>query len=262
VIYVVILGGSVGMAQTSPRFGDSVYVLLLNDHPIGSAFVISYNRLCTTAHHFHDEKTGITTVDGFSIVLRLVRHHTPGKNLNNSIIILKEPHLIVQVVDMNIDEDWAILEVVDVCHRFNQEDILTICPQNEIPSSRTEPDFKMYHCRVQEFLDGDFDILESVAGIGKMKAISCGRDVMHMTLPIGYVKGASGGAVIIANTKQVIAMHLSSTSSFKAPPDISEGKRLKVNDVWESISSGSNSHSSNSRELILSFCNLERFVNY
>jgi hypothetical protein len=249
---------SAGVAQSSPRFGDSVYVLLLNDDPIGSAFIISRNRLCTTAHHFHDEQSNNTNENVYSVVLGLVKHKYPAKSLKDPTIIFNFPNLHVQRVEMNVDEDWAILELVDKSIEFNQKDILKICPQNEIPSSKTEPYFKMYHCRVQEFLDGDIDILESVSGIGKMKAIACGRDIIHMTLPVGFVKGASGGAVIITGTNQVIAMHLSSSSSFKELP---EGKRRKLVDICDSVSSGSNCHSSNSRALILSFCKLERFVN-
>lgn len=177
----------------------AVYVLLLEDYPIGTAFAVQcsgrLNKLITAAHCvlINDLR-----VEGnvFYISLKVER--------DDNEILIEEPKLKVIIKASCIKNDWAVLMLDDLESEFDIGKCLEICPLLDIPTMRTEPYFKIYHCPASQFNCRHRDSLEAVP-TEWMRPLSLSIRVGEISFPRRFFEESSGGAVLMED-KRVVAL--------------------------------------------------------
>jgi hypothetical protein len=136
---------------------------------------------------------------------------------------------------------------------FSTENSIPICELLDIPPSRTEPQFKLYHCPAEQY---DIVRVVTMTSSSWMKPQAIVNSSGQIYFPSGFSKGSSGG-VFVDREGRAVAIHLESISSAKtlAEAKSSTGSAISTNEksLEEAIDSSAHSHSSMSRCMIISF---------
>jgi hypothetical protein len=232
----------------SPRLGDSVFVLLCDNIPIGTAFAVrchNQNKMITAGHIIYDYDKGTPIEGKLSVAIQI------EKNMLGHIVSI-EKNLNVKVLkySINNDNDWAVLKTQRM-NSFTTEDSIPICKLLDIPPSRTEPHFKLYHCPTEQY-----DIVRVVTMTSsswmKPQAIKSSGEIYF---PSGFSKGSSGGVFVDREGRAVAILESISSAKTLAEAKSSTGSAVSTDEksLEEAIDSSAHSHSSISRSLIISY---------
>ena len=203
----------------SQRLLKERYLVSAAFYPLGTAFAIksAARNILLTAYHIVSDNYAVANW----FVTDFVDRNADGTWKFDSCNLIP-----VDVVDRDAVNDLAILRITS--HTFAENDMIPLCPANEVPSVLDEVLFKTYYCPLG---DCQFDKERPVLNIrvsGKkimssIKKTSDGR----MWLDGGLCGGASGGAVVDSRGR-VVAMHTESYSDVMAIEDIhKKDKRVK-----------------------------------
>jgi hypothetical protein len=207
--------------RNSFHCGDSIFVLLFENEPCGTAFSVqcpSMNKLITAGHSVIENGQHL---QGFSICLQ-------SEWQNGECVHLPEV-LEVNVVGFDEAADWAVLQISRPNFRFEVHDALEICPLRDIPAMKTESKYKIYHCPCELFLKGIFQSIQAEA-IPWMMPCSLTLSQGEICFRLGLSKGSSGGCVVDKHGK-VVAFHVSSTSTSLTMADAKKIKSPEMSDV-------------------------------
>lgn len=233
--------------------------MLFDDDPCGTAFAVrcpSKRMLITAGHNVVQNNVVVGDGNSFSICRRTER------NDDGTIVITGKQD--VTVIEFDATADWAVLAINEI--PFNDNEMLTICPFDEIEPTINEPYYKIYHCPCEDFNSGILNVLELCA-MPWMKTCGFARLQGTLSFYVGLSKGSSGGCVIDKTNGRAVAFHVESDSSVLT---VQEAKAKSVEktgteyekalpdmtDVFESISqaidSSAHNHNSISKCVIIS----------
>jgi len=229
--------------------------VLAGFYPLGTAFVVksSAKNTLLTADHIITESYAIANWFIIEEVGRDVHGNWIFDNTNKMIA--------VAVIDRDPDNDLAILEAQ---YKFDENDMISLCPGTEIPNVLDEYLFKTYYCPLGDCV---FDYKRPMLNIrvSEKKKMICLRRSSdgRIWFDGGLCNGSSGGAVVDMKGR-VIAMHTESRSDIKTAADIqkdqlqSSKKRVlsKVDAVSEAYDSSAHSYSSSQYCILLSLNSL------
>lgn len=225
--------------------------MLFDDDPCGTAFAVRCpsNRMLITAGHNVVENDVVG--DGtFSICRRTER-------IDDGTIVIMEKQ-VVTVIGFDATADWAVLAIneTDIIP-FNDIEMLTICPFDEIEPTINEPYYKIYHCPCEDFNSGILNVLELCA-MPWMKTCGFARLQGTLSFYVGLSKGSSGGCVIDKTNGRAVAFHVQSESSVLT---VEEAKAKSVEktlpdmtfeSISEAVNSSAHNHNSISKCVIIS----------
>ena len=133
------------------------------------------------------------------------------ERIDDGTIVIMEKQ-VVTVIGFDATADWAVLAINETVIPFNDIEMLTICPFDEIEPTINEPYYKIYHCPCEDFNSGILNVLELCA-MPWMKTCGFARLQGTLSFYVGLSKGSSGGCVIDKTNGRAVAFHVQSESS-------------------------------------------------
>eukprot|EP00595_Chromulina_sp_UTEXLB2642_P003465 CAMPEP_0196764928 /NCGR_PEP_ID=MMETSP1095-20130614/7182_1 /TAXON_ID=96789 ORGANISM="Chromulina nebulosa, Strain UTEXLB2642" /NCGR_SAMPLE_ID=MMETSP1095 /ASSEMBLY_ACC=CAM_ASM_000446 /LENGTH=276 /DNA_ID=CAMNT_0042121789 /DNA_START=18 /DNA_END=845 /DNA_ORIENTATION=- len=221
-------GGSTGVpSRNSTNIGRSVYILLANGFPIGTAFAVRCDslRMLLTAYHCIFNEKGHLIKDELSITAKIMKDSSNAEVLSlnsetrGSLIEgVNSTKVRVRVHSYDKVNDWALLKL-DRPYKFKFEYSIPLCPASEIPESIVcQPEFSIFHCPCEEYNAIRQDALEATS-TGDMKAKTINLLTKKMTFYGGLTSGSSGG-VIVDSYGRAVAMHVDADNREIQVPNI------------------------------------------
>jgi hypothetical protein len=220
-------------------------------YPVGTAFTIRNSRRnnLITAHHKIIDNYAVSN---WFITFSIDRNNDGSWNFTSCKLTP------VKILDSDTENDLVILEA-DNCS-FREEEMIPLCPLEEVPTVLDEQLFKTYYCAIG---DCNFDTERPVLDIrvSDKKKMTCIKKTGQgrMWFDGGLCSGSSGGAVVDRQGR-VVAMHTESLSDVKTVQQVQEarsGKKLekdymkRIDDISEAHDSSAHSYSSSQYCILL-----------
>jgi hypothetical protein len=106
---------------------------------------------------------------------------------------------------------------------FDIDDVIPICPANEIPKYGEEPDVKIYQCAIELFCGGFINAIHPTSLSVKMGFCSNHK----VFLQAGWYGGSSGAVYVISDHRHVgfgkaFGMHCESINISKSIQDVQD----------------------------------------
>lgn len=176
--------------------------------PIGTAFIVSPTRVLTAFHNVGS----LTSNQLYTEPLVLVRGLE--RRIGGEVVVVDEGPIPVKVSRYSWISDWALLSRADDLE-FVREQIVEICPADDIPKDEDEAKIKIYHCPVILFVQEGTALLKPMSLESKF-----GSSSKHSFLcQVGLFAGSSGALVVLSNGL-AIGMHLEAVNSAMSLTDL------------------------------------------
>ena len=136
------------------------------------------------------------------------------RRIGGEVVVVDEGPIPVKVSRYSWISDWALLSRADDLE-FVREQIVEICPADDIPKDEDEAKIKIYHCPVILFVQEGTALLKPMSLESKF-----GSSSKHSFLCQVKLFAGSSGALVVLSNGLAIGMHLEAVNSAMSLTDL------------------------------------------